>query len=68
MEPKTTNLERLVKFVEDEGPELIPIFLSVLEMCFQSKEHSGKELEIPIGQILSGVEDSGSTQQISKQG
>lgn len=33
MEDKKTNLEKLVQLMEEEGPELIPLFLSILEVC-----------------------------------
>ena len=32
MEDKKTNLEKLVQLMEEEGPELIPLFLSILEV------------------------------------
>ncbi len=36
------NLEKLVAFAEDQDEDgtLIPAFLAILEMCFQSQEHS----------------------------
>lgn len=39
---KETNIERLVTFAEemDEDGSLIPLFLMVLEMSLNSKEHS----------------------------
>ena len=37
-EPKT-NIEKLVDFAEEEGAELIPAFLALLEVCFHCEEH-----------------------------
>lgn len=36
------NLEKLVAFAEEQDDDgtLIPVFLAILEMCFQSQEHS----------------------------
>lgn len=36
-----SNLEKLVRFAEeiDEDGDLIPLFLSLLEMCADSKQH-----------------------------
>lgn len=39
-----TNLEKLTEFAEVEAPELIPLFITLLEMCFQSEEHSFQKL------------------------
>lgn len=38
-EPKT-NIEKLVAFAEEEGAELIPAFLALLEVCLHCEEHS----------------------------
>lgn len=38
-DPKT-NIEKLVAFAEEEGAELIPAFLALLEVCLHCEEHS----------------------------
>lgn len=35
-----TNIEKLVDFTNEEGPELIPAFLALIEMCFYGHEDS----------------------------
>ena len=35
-----SNIEKLVDFAEHEDPTLIPVFLAVVEMCFDGKIHS----------------------------
>lgn len=37
-EPRT-NIEKLVAFAEEEGAELIPAFLALMEVCFHCEEH-----------------------------
>lgn len=37
-EPRN-NIEKLVVFAEEEGAELIPAFLALLEVCFHCEEH-----------------------------
>lgn len=38
-DPKT-NIEKLVAFAEEEGAELIPAFIALLEVCLHCEEHS----------------------------
>ena len=35
-----SNIERLVDFANEEGSELIPAFLALIEMCFYGHEDS----------------------------
>lgn len=37
---RQTNIEKLVAFTEEKGPDLIPIFLAMIEMCFYSHKNS----------------------------
>lgn len=39
-----TNIEKLVDFMESEGPELVPAFLTLLEVCFDSNKHCFQKL------------------------
>lgn len=39
-----TNIEKLVDFTNEEGPELIPAFLALIEMCFYSHEDSPQKV------------------------
>ena len=41
---KQTNIEKLATFMEKEGPDLIPAFLALIEVCFHSEKHSTEEL------------------------
>ena len=43
-----SNIEKLVAFTQEEEPELIPVFLSLLEVCFHGEEHSFQEFQIVI--------------------
>lgn len=43
-----TNLENLVDFIEDEGENLVPVFLTLLEMCFHSEEHCFDKFKVTI--------------------
>lgn len=45
-----TNIERLVSFAEeiDEDGSLIPLFLAILEVSLNGKEHSFQEFQISI--------------------
>lgn len=45
-----TNIERLVSFAEeiDEDGSLIPLFLAILEVSLNSKEHGFQEFQISI--------------------
>lgn len=35
-----SNIEKLASFANQEDPDLIPVFTSLLEMCFNSEKHS----------------------------
>jgi hypothetical protein len=35
-----SNIEKLASFVNQEDPDLIPVFTALLEMCFNSEKHS----------------------------
>ena len=39
-----TNIEKLVDFMEEEGSELIPAFLALLEVCFDGNKHCLQKL------------------------
>lgn len=40
----STNIEQLYDFIEKEDPDLLPAFLTLIEVCFHSEEHGFKEL------------------------
>lgn len=44
--PTLSNLEQLVLFASREGPELIPVFLSMIEICFHSDKNSLQEVQV----------------------
>ena len=43
-ECKNTNIEKFINFAEKEDEELLPLFIALLEMCFQSEKHSLQKL------------------------
>lgn len=44
--PAPSNLEQLVSFANRESPELIPVFLSMIKICFHSEKHCFQKSEI----------------------
>ena len=48
---KETNIEKLVSFAEelDTDGDLIPVFLAILEVSLNGKEHGFQEFHIGVG-------------------
>ena len=53
-----TNIEKLADFIMSRRPELLPAYLSVLEVCLNSHVDGLQESKIGVGDILSGLDDS----------
>lgn len=49
---KMTNIEKLAAFIDKEGRELLPAFLSLLEVCLYGREHSLEEKPVGFGDVL----------------
>lgn len=58
MESGKTNIEKLADFIMDRRPELLPAYLSVLEVCLNCHKDGLQESKVGIGDVLSGLDDS----------
>lgn len=51
MNKEKSNIEKLADFIMEEGPELLPAFLSLVEMSFNQKKQSFEELEVAVTDV-----------------
>lgn len=50
--PKTqTNIEKLLVEILKEGPELLPVYLLMLEVGLNSRKHSSEEIQVVITDV-----------------
>lgn len=56
MEKEKTNIEKLASRIYEEGRELLPAFLLILEVCLNGGKHSIEESVVFVTEVLSGLD------------
>ena len=49
-----TNIEKLMNYINAEGPELLPAFLRLLEVGFHGSEHGLEESKVRVADVSVG--------------